>query len=133
MSTFAERFKNLRIEKNLTQKELSDDLGISKSSIGMYENGNREPNFDLLEKIADYFNVDMDYLLGKSDIANKYKLSQKSADDDEESIFSEVDDMTNELFEKHKLLFSKTKNASVNDMKKIIAIVDTLMGENDDE
>lgn len=37
----------------------------------MYERGEREPNFTTLEKIADYFNVDMDYLLGKSDIANR--------------------------------------------------------------
>lgn len=40
-------------------------LGISKSTISMYENGNREPNFETLECIADYFNVDMNFLLGR--------------------------------------------------------------------
>ena len=45
----------------------------------MYENGNREPDFETLETIADFFNCDMDYLLGKSDIHNKYKSSVPTA------------------------------------------------------
>lgn len=66
MSTFSERLKKLRTERDYSQQYLADRLGISKSSINMYERGEREPGFETLEAIADFFNVDMNYLLGKS-------------------------------------------------------------------
>ncbi len=71
MSKFSIRLRELRQSKNLSQQKLADLLGISKSSINMYERGEREPGLDLLEAIADFFNVDIDYLLGKSNISNK--------------------------------------------------------------
>jgi len=63
---FAANFKKLREDNDLTQDMLSRNLGISKSAISMYENGNREPDFETLELFADYFNVDMNYLLDRS-------------------------------------------------------------------
>ena len=63
---FSNTLRYLRKQDKLTQKELGDILGISKSTISMYENGNREPDFKTLEKIADYFNVDMNILTGIS-------------------------------------------------------------------
>lgn len=71
MSKFSERFKMLRGSRKLSQQELADELGTSKSSVNMYERGEREPGIEMLETIADFFNVDMDYLLGKSSIANR--------------------------------------------------------------
>lgn len=71
MSKFSERFKQLRTEHELSQQNLANQLGFSKSSVNMYERGEREPGIESLEAIADYFNVDMDYLLGKSDIPNR--------------------------------------------------------------
>lgn len=72
MPKFSERLKLLRNQRNLSQQELSKQLGVlSKSSINMYERGEREPGLETLELIADFFNVDMDYLLGKSDIPNR--------------------------------------------------------------
>lgn len=64
MLEFAKAFKKLRLEDNLTQVELAKKLKISKSAVSMYENGAREPDFETLELIADFFNVDMNYLLG---------------------------------------------------------------------
>lgn len=64
MAQFDKILKLLRSEKNMSQQELADALGISKSSINMYERGDRQPNLDMLEKIAEYFNVTVDYLLG---------------------------------------------------------------------
>jgi len=61
---FSNVLKKLRLQDNLTQAELADKLKISKSSVSMYENGAREPDFETLELIADFFNVDMNYLLG---------------------------------------------------------------------
>lgn len=74
MAKFSDRLRQLRTEGGLSQSELSKQLGcVSKSSVNMYERGEREPNFETLEAIADFFNVDMDYLLGKTDTPNRYK------------------------------------------------------------
>lgn len=72
MTKFSERLRHLRTERGFSQQEFANQLGgISKSSINMYERGEREPGLETLETIADFFNVDMDYLLGKSDIRNR--------------------------------------------------------------
>lgn len=70
---FADRLRSLRQDNALTQQDIAQVLDVSKSSINMYERGQREPNLELLEAIADYFNVDMDYLIGRSDIKNAYQ------------------------------------------------------------
>ncbi len=64
MSHFSNALKTLRKEHQLTQEKLAELLNVSKSSINMYERGEREPNFKTLSKIAKFFNVDMNYLLG---------------------------------------------------------------------
>lgn len=56
---FNKVLRDLRVEHGLTQKELSKVLSVSERTIGMYERGCREPDFETLEEIADYFNVDM--------------------------------------------------------------------------
>ena len=66
MGNFKSVFKSLRTENGYTQDGLADMLGISRSAVSMYENGNREPDLKTLEAIADLFKVDMDYLLGRS-------------------------------------------------------------------
>lgn len=66
MADFQNILKSLRISKDLTQDELSKQLKISRSAIGMYESGARQPDFETMELIADFFNVDIDYLLGRS-------------------------------------------------------------------
>jgi repressor LexA len=66
MPNFNERLRFLRKEKGMTQAELASQLGISKSSVNMYERGEREPGLEMMESISDYFNVDMDYLYGRS-------------------------------------------------------------------
>ena len=73
MTSFGNRIKSLRNEQGLTQVQLADKLGVSKSTISMYENENRYPEFEAMENIADFFNVDMDYLYCKSDIKNRYQ------------------------------------------------------------
>lgn len=72
---FAERLRDLRINAGLSQEALGQKCGVTKSSINMYERGERSPKVETLEAIADYFNVDMEYLRGTSDIKNKYRES----------------------------------------------------------
>ncbi len=71
MSKFSERFKELRKSRKLSQQELADLLHTSKSSVNMYERGEREPGLEMLETMADFFNVDMDFLLGKTSVINE--------------------------------------------------------------
>lgn len=71
MSNFNNQLKTLRQEYNLSQQELADKIGISKSSINMYERGEREPGIETVKRIADFFNVDVDYLFGVSDIKKR--------------------------------------------------------------
>jgi len=77
MPKFAERLKTLRTSKELSQADFAKQ--IKQSSVNMYERGEREPGLETLERIADYFNVDMDYLLGKSDVVNRNHWSSESS------------------------------------------------------
>lgn len=65
VSKFSENFKLLRKSKSYSQAELAELLGISKSSVNMYERGEREPNSEMLIKIADLFEVSIDFLIGR--------------------------------------------------------------------
>ncbi len=64
---FSDTLRRLRKQDGLTQLELAQHLGISKSAVSMYECGNREPDFEMLEAFADFFNVDMNQLTGIGD------------------------------------------------------------------
>lgn len=59
--------KELRISMKKTQKEVADFLGVDRTTYVKYENGNTKPNLDNIKRLAEYFNVTTDYLLGKSD------------------------------------------------------------------
>jgi hypothetical protein len=59
--------RSLRQNRGLTQEELANATGINRSTLGMYESGRREPNFETLELFADFFNVNMDTLLGRDE------------------------------------------------------------------
>lgn len=61
---FKDNLKELRIEKNLGQIELAKELGVSKGIISLWENGLREPNMYSLIKLAKFFNVTIDELVG---------------------------------------------------------------------
>lgn len=64
---FGERLKELRLEAGLSQKALGEKLGFSQTCLAKWEIGIRESCFDDLIKIADFFNVTTDYLLGRED------------------------------------------------------------------
>lgn len=80
MGTFKDMLKYLRNRDKLSQSELAEKLGVAKSTISMYEVGKREPDFETLEAIADLFNVDMNFLLGKDGSENDdhYYLNDES-------------------------------------------------------
>lgn len=69
---FKDRLKELRTSRGYSQRELGKKLGMTNSAISMYERGEREPDYETLEAIADLFNVNMTYLLGKDDVSFYY-------------------------------------------------------------
>jgi len=71
MKIFHEILKELRLEKNISQKQLSADIGISTSHYQSYEYGKTKPTIDNLIKFCEYFNVSADYLLGLSEIRER--------------------------------------------------------------
>ena len=67
MFDFGMHLKSLRQSKNVTQKQLAADIGASERGIQHYEIGERKPAYDMLIALADYFDVSLDYLVGRSD------------------------------------------------------------------
>ncbi|WP_143314280.1 helix-turn-helix transcriptional regulator [Clostridium sp. HBUAS56017] len=84
MATFADRLKLLRNEKRITQEKLAEQFFITKSAISKYENGINAPENRMLQDMADFFKVSVDYLLGRSDIRkeeiNNYESSYSARD-----------------------------------------------------
>ena len=67
------RLKELRKTRNISQIKLALDLNTNQNTISRYENLEREADYMMLVKIADYFDVSLDYLLGREDEPNKRK------------------------------------------------------------
>lgn len=66
------RLKELRKKRKISQLKLAIDLNMNQNSISRYENLDREADYKTLIKIADYFNVSLDYLLGRTDNENTW-------------------------------------------------------------
>ena len=64
MVEFTGKLKTMRINRNLTQKQLAEQLGVAKSVVSYYESGDRFPSYDVLVRLARIFHVSTDYLLG---------------------------------------------------------------------
>jgi len=112
---FKERLKELRKRKGLSQVALAEKLGLSKSTIGAYETGDITPSVEALNVLADFFNVDINYLLGK-DNASMYYLDPEAAE------------IAKELFNRKdlRILFDATKDISKEDLQFIIRMVEGL-------
>lgn len=114
MATFSQRLRQLRNEQDLSQMEFSRQIGVSKSSVNMYERGEREPNLDTLARIADFFDVDLDYLHGKSDIKKKTAPGAAPAavsdDDIKFALFGGSGEITDAMYEEVKQFAAFVKN-----------------------
>lgn len=107
----------------MTQTELANALDISRSAVGMYENGEREPDFQTLEAIADFFNVDMNRLLGKSGLSREILENNYYIDD-------EVAELAQQIYEDpdKRILFSAARDISKEDMQFVIDMIRRLKG-----
>ncbi|MFW6312168.1 MAG: helix-turn-helix domain-containing protein [Nanoarchaeota archaeon] len=127
MATFSERLKNLRKENNITLKQLADDLNTTKSTLSRYENNKREPKAYLIKKIANYFNVSVDYLLGITEETSTTDEFKKNILKD-----PELSQLINELTQRKELktAINKLKKLNTKTIKQIIKIIETF---NEDE
>lgn len=89
MAIVPERLKALRIENKLTQEQLGQMISVTKVSISGYENGNRTPDTDTLNRIADVFNVSTDYLFGRTSRKNPLLLYETDLTEKEEQLLRE--------------------------------------------
>lgn len=75
---FSKRLVELREAQNITQQELADKLQITRQSLSLYEKAERTINIELLARIADFFNVSTDYLMGRTEISTMNKDIQNA-------------------------------------------------------
>ena len=112
------RLKELRSQSNMQQKDVCASLNIPQNTYSQYENGKREPDSETLSRIADFFGVSVDYILGRTDDPN----------------YIDTDDELNEYLEylrtrpELKMLFSLTKDATKEDVQKAVKIIETMLG-----
>lgn len=128
MTTFGDRLKQLRLKAGLSQQELSNELKIGRSTLANYEQGKREPNFETLEIIADYFNVDMNFLTGyTSDYLGDYEANIEYLSKN----YPDLVDLYNEIHENEQLviLFDKARKLEPQDLAQILKIIDTFNKE----
>lgn len=91
---FAEILKTLRKGKSLSQVEFAQAFNISKGTIAMWETGKRQPDYDTLQKLADFFSVSVDYLLGRED--EKKEPESMNASELNDRIFNVLRDLPEE-------------------------------------
>ncbi len=89
MVNLGEKLKSLRTEKKLTQKQVSERIGLAVSAISSYESGTRYPSYDSLIKLAHIFHVSTDYLLG---MTPKRTIDATGLNDDEIELISQLVD-----------------------------------------
>lgn len=126
---FAQRVKQLRKNKHLTGEQLGNILGITKTGISYWENGRSVPDNEMLLKLADFFDVSIDYLLGKTDIETKIDKSTYYGDYDEVVEYlkdnpEHLDVYKRILNDDHfALLFDKTKDLTPEEIDVIIRVI----------
>lgn len=93
----------LRKNKGLSMKELGEIIGVAESTVSQYETGKREPDFETLLKLGEYFNVSVDYLL-RGDIAQNEK-SPALTKKDERDIAKKLEELKESLENQDGLMF----------------------------
>lgn len=98
----------LRYEKGYSQQELADKLGISKGAVGMWETDKRKPDYEVLIKIADLFNVTTDFL-----------LSHKTRNETIKNV-QNIDPLTNKMLTSFEMLDEDNKDILLGEAKKML-------------
>ena len=120
------RLKELREKAGYSQYSLADALNIAQSTVGNWEAGKREPNFVTAQRIADFFNVTTDYLLGRTNDPAPPNIKSPVYDDEALELMEEMHKRP-EL----KVLFSTTKKATRKDIEAVDKLLRHMAGVDD--
>ena len=114
MSHFSEKLIELRKQRGLSQQQLAEALGMSRSAIGMYETGKREPDMEVLRLFIDYFMTDMNTLVsppgGRAEELNELLETLRSR-------------------EEMRMLFKLAKDATPEDVLRAVEIIEALSND----
>lgn len=110
-----DRLKELRNRRGIHQSDIANILGVTRQAVSMYERGERDPSYEMVEKLADYFNVDMNYLLGKEEQSTYF-------------IDPEVAEMANFIQEhpEHKTLYKASKKLTKDDIRFVLDMIERM-------
>lgn len=119
---FNKILKKLRKNNKMTQKELADKIGVARTTLANYEQGTRFPDKETLLLIADFFNVSLDYLVGRTPAD---KIKNAISDDKElQETWEQISQREN-----LQLLFKQTKDLDDSTIKQIIRIIKAIEDE----
>lgn len=93
------RLKELRIGRNLLQRDVADVLNCSTPVYCRYEKGEREPPFDIVNRLADYYGVSVDFLLGREDVPDMVQETEKAPADIRAEAKQLLESMTDEQYQ----------------------------------
>lgn len=99
MNTFGEILKKLRKEKGLSGQELASILKVHKGSISNWETNRRSPDKEMLNTIAEYFDVSIDYLLGRTNERNLHKEEEKTSSEGIDLDKKDIEEIIDELLQ----------------------------------
>lgn len=124
--TIGRRIRMLRKEEHIPQKELAVILNISPTTLSMYESDSRIPSDDIKKKIANYFDVSLDYLMGISDVKASATDTQNShlIKKEKLNISKDLNDIRQQLLSTNELFFDEIlmDTASINSLLKVIEL-----------
>ena len=101
------RLKEIRQEKNLSQTDIAKALGVTRQAISLYEKGEREPKLETWQKLADFFNVPVDYLLGIS--KDRSTLTIDDLNPEEQEAYERITDMLSQEYPQTRPEFNWSK------------------------
>lgn len=105
MGSLGNKIKYLREKQNITQKEFAQKIGVSNVVLSRYETDERKPDYDTLQRIAEYFEVSIDYLLGRTNNSASTSKAIELLDKDEKDIAKRLEAIMNELDSNSALAF----------------------------
>ena len=127
--SFAPRLRELRKERDLSQKSLADAVGVDRTAIAKYETGASGAKAEMLEKLATFFGVTTDYLLGRSDI--KSPAPEASGTDDEAEIRRFLQQIKDDP--STRMMFDLAKGATLEEIKATVAFLKMLRQDPDSD